>query len=121
MKNVTMLFAALSLLVFAGFRPSKTVSFHAGIYGTCNCDAGGGSKYQLILNEDHTFRFMDETDPRDKVNVTGFWELKGSAVILKDYKSDRLSRKWKVSGNGKCLRSSKGLEFIRICNQGLCN
>lgn len=72
--------------------------------------------FELSLNADKTFHYVNNSVPGKAIDVTGTWEQKGTSIILKNYSSAfPINDKWKLDGD-KCLKSRKGLEFTRLCN-----
>jgi hypothetical protein len=72
-------------------------------------------KFELKINADNTYTYQDYSDPNNKIEARGTWELKKNTIILKDQTSTFPYRsKWKIEKDGKAVRTRKGMEFIRL-------
>src|SRR5688572_23882852 len=116
--------SVLLLLTFLSFKsvlpPEKPTT---GVYGTCGCDSSeaGTSSIKLILNEDFTFRYTDNSNPAKSIDVKGNWSFKDNTILLKDHPSEAsIETKWSIDANLKCLKSRKGLAFTRLCHIASC-
>jgi len=117
-------FLALCVFVMnaAAIKPKKKIKFNTGTYGVC-CTAINkeNTSIELTLNDDHSFRYVDNTKGEKKINVNGTWEQQGNTVILRNISEKvNMSTKWKIDGSFKCLKSRKGLCWTRICHLGDC-
>ena len=72
---------------------------------------------QLILKENNTFEFIDQSNPSKIIDAKGKYELNGNRVKLFDYNSKyKIANVWKIDSKYPCIKSRKGLKFTRICN-----
>jgi hypothetical protein len=114
--SVTVL--SICLMSFTARRePNTSISSAAGIYGVCS----GNSlpfKFELSLNADHTFHYVNTSVPDKAIDVTGTWVQSGNTVILSNYTSAvPINEKWKIDpNNGNCIKSRKGMLFTRLCH-----
>jgi hypothetical protein len=111
MKHV--LNVSLILVIFASLSFTKASGgYLTGIYGVSKNDP---SKIELTLNDDHTFRYQDFSNPAKRIDVSGKWELKGKFVILKNTTvSGSFHNKWKISQDGVVAKSRKGMTFYTL-------
>ena len=108
----SVLFAATSL---ANDPPGGMTNVKTGVYGVCNGNGNDGY-IQLALNNDGTFHFQDRT-VANSAEVTGTWKQHGKTIRLEPTIARvSMREKWKISGNGVCLKSRKGMLFYRLCN-----
>lgn len=93
--------------------PAKSVSA-VGIYGVSSDPLP--FTFELSLNADKTFHYVNNSVPGKAIDVTGTWEQTGNRIKLNHYSSQfPINDTWKVDSYG-CLKSRKGLEFTRLCN-----
>lgn len=111
----------LAILSFTAFKPKEQLQFKTGTYGACSFDNQNATKIELTINSDSTFRYYDNSNRANVADVKGKWTRKGNTILLKDFSSDRtVPDQWQIDKNEKCLKSRRGLEFIRICNLENC-
>lgn len=112
---VLTLASALLLSSFSNAKDPAGSSTAAGVYGV----GSSGSlpfTFELSLNADHTFHYVNTSVPGKAIDVTGTWEQHGDKVKLSNYSSKfAINDTWRVDSYG-CLKSRKGLEFTRLCN-----
>ena len=96
-----------------------TVSFTNATYdfiGTYGVYENDPSNIKLTIDENHTYSYQDFSDPKNKINITGNWELKGNTVELKTNNIQyTFHNKWKFSKNGQIAKSRKGLTYYTLC------
>lgn len=115
--------ALFALVSFTTISSKKNATVLTGKYGTCGCDENGESsqKIELIINQDFTFHYFDNSNSAKKIDLNGNWTFVNNAIVLKNYKSDfSICDKWRVDKNGKCLESRSGLAFTRLCHIDSC-
>lgn len=113
-----LLLLCTSLLSFKG-DGNKIIQLHTGTYGVCSTGSDApGSGFSLQLSDDHTFRYINRSDAQKPVDVTGTWTQEGRSVHLAGYPAgSRIHDEWTIDRkNDHCLRSRKGMEFMRLCN-----
>ncbi|GEM_PF-4408966 len=108
----------IGIVSFAVNAQQQETSITPGIYGI----HGSGSVI-LELNEDRSFRYKNEADPSNPIDVNGTWEDKGLKVYLKNYPDDvRIPEVWKVDADHQCIRSQMtSFLIIRLCHTGRSN
>ncbi|TND08331.1 MAG: hypothetical protein FD123_2362 [Bacteroidetes bacterium] len=122
MRNIKIVLGvstALVIMSFQGKQPLENVK--TGTYGVCNCDNSGEGSVQveLTINEDKTFRYVDNSNPAKKVDIQGNWTLQDNTILLKNYQPGLpVSNKWKI--DEKCIKSRNGLVFTRLCHIKSC-
>jgi len=111
-KMMVVVLAGLQMMSFVpGDEPVQVIS---GTYGICDGEEGVLPAFELVLNEDFTFRYIRRDSPDETLDVTGKWSMNGKHIELKAYNEDvSIHDKWKV--DEQCLRSKKGLEWTRLC------
>lgn len=117
------LLVVLTLMSFKGNGPSKKINFKTGIYGVCNCGNSNenSTRVELIINDDNTFQYFDNSNPSKKIDIKGNWTVSNNTIRLKDYPSEvSIHNKWAIDENEKCLKSRKGLNFTRLCHIKSC-
>jgi hypothetical protein len=117
MKRLLLFPSLLFVILLSSFNgrhhPARSVSA-VGVYGVSSEPLP--FTFELSLNADKTFHYVNNSVPGKAIDVTGTWEQKGTSIILKNYSSAfPINDKWKLDGD-KCLKSRKGLEFTRLCN-----
>jgi hypothetical protein len=119
-KLLTLLAVCLLTWSATALKPKTKVKFSAGTFGVC-CADQNSPPVQLTLNDDHSFRYINNTNAAKPLNVKGTWEQKGNTIVLKDLDQKvSINTKWKLHGSFNCLRSRKGLCWTRICHLGDC-
>jgi hypothetical protein len=115
-------FIGLTIVSFKTNYASEKI-IKPGIYGVCDCEnsEANAEKVELSINKDFTFQYYDNSNPSAVIDVKGNWEMKDNSILLKDYTSGiSIHNKWECDADGKCIRSRKGLEFIRLVNIEMC-
>lgn len=91
---------------------AKKIKFTSGTYGVSE----SYSALKLTLNEDQTFHYFNEVNPKKTIVVNGTWQLIGNTIILKNYKTSfKINNRWIVDKKCGCLKSRKAIEFTRLC------
>lgn len=119
MKQLLFLPILLSVVLLSSFsgreHPAKSISA-AGVYGVSREPLP--FVFELSLNADKTFHYVNNSVPGKAIDVSGTWEQTGEKIKLSNYTSPfPINDTWKVDSYG-CLKSRKGLEFTRLCNIG---
>lgn len=119
MKHALLLSSLVSVILLSSFEdrehPAKSVSA-AGVYGVSSDPLP--FVFELSLNADKTFHYVNNSVPGKAIDVSGTWEQNGDKINLSNYTSPfPINDTWKVDSYG-CLKSRKGLEFTRLCNIG---
>ena len=108
LKAITLSAFLFSALAF------KSVS-EPDFIGTYGISKNHPVKFELKINADETFTYQDFSDPKNKIDARGTWELKKDKIILEDQASTfPYGSKWKIEKNGKAVKTRKGMEFIRL-------
>jgi hypothetical protein len=110
MRNflMTMLFMCL----LSAYKPLGNLPQGSIQTGTYN----GSSELTLTINPDHTFEYTNSTNPNKPIRTSGTWEQKGNTLTLGNYQSKiKVNDHWTIDKNCSCLRSRRGMEWIRIC------
>jgi hypothetical protein len=113
----------LVLATIFSFKTKQKLDVKAveGTYGVCSYQSSGKSILSLILNQDQTFHYIDNTNPSKPIDVTGNYELNNNQIVLQNDKTTyQFHTKWKIDGNTKCIKARKGLTFYRLCNVDEC-
>jgi len=121
--SILALLIALTMMSFKGNHPVKKLNLKTGAYGVCSCENTNDNvtRVELIINEDNTFSYFDNTNSSKIIDIKGSWALNDNTIILKGYKSDSsINNKWAIDKNEKCLKSRKGLEWTRLCHIKSC-
>ena len=104
------------LMAFKNDATSK-VSEITGTYGVSEVCDGTDAKIKLTINNDFTFNYLNHTNPKQLIDVSGNWSLDGRTIVLKNYQSDVVIRnRWKLDKAYPCLKARKGINFTRICS-----
>lgn len=122
-KTILVSLIAFTLMSFTYIRNTKTTKLTAGTYSTCGCadSKDSAQKIGLIIHENNTFHYFDNTTVGKSIDIKGNWTLDESTVILKDYPAgSSIDNTWEIDKNGNCLKSRKGLSVIRLCNLKAC-
>lgn len=101
--------------------PAKLPDNIAGKYGVCSVEKEEAHPIalELILQTDNTFSYVDNTNPDDKIRVSGKWSIHDGDIILSDYPSVvKIMRIWKPEKDGSAMKSRKGTAFYRLCRMG---
>jgi hypothetical protein len=116
MKKNHWLFPVIALSAVCAFRDKPAAK--TATYGICDCARRSSSdpEFTLTIAEDHTFRYVSTVDPKNRVDVTGSWEMEGERIRLKDYPAgSAIHNRWKREHKFPCITSRKGMEFSRLC------
>ena len=114
----TKMVLTLAVAATFSFSPNPEAGI-AGKYGVCACQEA--PIVQLTLNEDHSFSYLDRSNPSKKVDVTGTWTLEKGRVVLGGYTSTySFHTIWKVEDGGMTVKSRKGLAWYRLGNLEKC-
>lgn len=119
MRSVLFLLAVIMFVATVSFKypGGEALVLKTGEYGVCNCNTLSTVKTELVINEDHTFRYYDNSNSNKVIDVKGNWVLKGDKVQLTNYTADfPIHKTWTIDKNEKCLKSRKGLNFTRLCH-----
>jgi hypothetical protein len=111
-KMMVVVLVGLQMMSFvAGDKPVQGIS---GTYGICDGAEGVLPAFELVLNEDFTFRYVRRDNADDPIDVTGKWSMSGKHIVLKAYTPEvSIHDKWKI--DEQCLRSRRGFEWTRLC------
>jgi hypothetical protein len=102
------------LMSFNRHRDPNATKTAAGVYGV-SAEALPFT-FELSLNADNTFHYVNNSVPGKAIDTKGTWEQKGNTITLSHYTSEfPINDKWKMDSY-HCLKSRKGLEFTRLCN-----
>ncbi len=118
-------YAVLSLgLMLVSFTPpgaSSAPALRSGTYGVCACEGSEATvpSVELALEDDQRFHFVDRTDSRNLLDVSGTWTMEGDKVALRTA-DGALFATWTKDKNTNCLRTRKGLLFTRLCHLEAC-
>jgi len=115
MKKYKLIISLMFLVILTSFKdrndPKLNINF--GTYGDSNIG--------LTLNENHTFHYTDLSNPNNKIDVKGTWEIKKDYIILNNEGAQvRFHKNWKLDNNNLCIKSRIGLNFYRLCHSELC-
>lgn len=113
MKHIlTILSLAVVTTFLVSFKKPAAAAF-TGTYGICSQST---AMFELKINDDHTFSYINNMDPANKVAAKGFWEENGKTIVLKDYQPHTtIPAKWKVGKSGQCISGRIGMNFMRLC------
>jgi hypothetical protein len=111
-KMMLVLLGGLYMMSFvSGDQPVQGIS---GTYGICDGQDGVLPAFELVLNEDFTFRYMRRDNADEPIDVKGKWSMSGKHIVLKaDTPEVSIHDKWKV--DEQCLKSKRGFEWTRLC------
>lgn len=118
MKLFVLLSAFVSILLLSSFSKPKDPAGSSSATGVYGVGSPGTLPFtfELSLNADHTFHYVNTSVPGKSIDVTGTWEQHGDKIKLSHYSSKfPINDTWKMDSYG-CLKSRKGLEFTRLCN-----
>jgi hypothetical protein len=119
MKSIKVLIGVLVLIGLFSFKNKQklNVKLVTGTYAVCN----GNNILSLKLKDDNTFLFTDNTNPNNKLSISGNWELNNNTIVLKNTVSEtNFHNKWKFDFKYNCIKSRKGITFYRLCNETKC-
>jgi hypothetical protein len=123
MKSIKLIMYVFVLITLLSFKNKEqlTINAVAGTYGVCNYQSEAKSMLSLVLNDDQTFHFINKTDAKKSIDVTGSWDLQNNIIKLSGYTSAfPIHNIWKVVANQKCIKARKGLTYYRLCNVKEC-
>lgn len=123
MKSIKLVMYVFILITMLSFKNKEklTIKVVAGTYGVCSYESKSESILKLVLNQDQTFHFIDKTNAKKPIDVTGSWNLQNNTIQLKGYTCNySIHHKWKIDNNQLCIKSRKGLNFYRLCNVKEC-
>jgi hypothetical protein len=115
-KLITLALIAISFTTLSFVNiPTEKI---AGTYGVCGTNQ---STVELKLNADNTFHYIDNSNPKKKINVTGKWSMKKNRIALHgDNAEIKFHNNWKIDEQGIAAKSRKGLAFYRLVNKKNC-
>jgi hypothetical protein len=110
-----LLFATLYLGLLAFKSSSPATQVKTGTYSyTSDADA----QLLLQLNNDNTFRYVNNTNPAQPIDLSGRWSLTGRVIVLSEYDEKvNIANSWKIDEKYDCLKSRHGLLWTRLCLQ----
>jgi hypothetical protein len=117
------LLAMLGVMSFTVVPDKDETILQTVTYGTCGCEGqpSTGPQVELTLQPDHTFHYINASDPSQKLDLKGQWVMHGKKVALQaDGGKTNFHKSWKLDKNQSCLVSRKGLNFIRLCDVKAC-
>ncbi|MEX2595871.1 MAG: hypothetical protein WEC59_02995 [Salibacteraceae bacterium] len=117
MKQKTIIAAAFVLTTLYAFTPAPETKV-SGTYGVCKTSE---VTVQLVLNEDHSFNYIDKSDRENPVYAEGTWEADGKKIKLNDSSHNLKRTAWRVEKGSRAVKSRVGLSFYRLGNQKLCD
>jgi len=117
-----MFFTICTMVLIASLSSSfsgKTVApFTSGVFSVCSAE----SLLKLELLENGSFSYVNHTDPKNLVEVTGNWTLNGREILLESsQKNIAFHNKWKLEKGNKAIKSRLGMAYFRLGNQAFCN
>lgn len=119
MKYTHFIFILLVSLPFLSLNNHENPAPRTGTFGVCNCDenSSSASKFEVTFNENNTFTYIDYSDLAKPIDTKGTWRMDGNNIVLENYQSSfPINTKWKVDNNNdNCIKSSRGMEFTRLC------
>jgi hypothetical protein len=100
------------LLLCFGFTSFKNppAKISPGIY-SLNQNSSNESIEYIEINDDFTFKYFNKNS-----QTKGTYSLESGNLILESSEQLPISKTWKIDANEKCIKSRRGLAFIRICN-----
>jgi hypothetical protein len=111
-RNLIILSLAVITTFLVSFKKPVPAAF-TGTYGICSQST---PMFELKINDDHTFSYLNNMDPANKIAANGVWEEKGKTIVLKDYQPNTtIANKWKLDKNGQCISGRVGMNFMRLC------
>lgn len=103
----------LAIVILMSSFSKMDVHQFAGTYGV---SVNNPSQIRLTINADHTFYYQDFSIANQKIEVKGFWTLRGNKVVLNDNGTDvKFHNVWTFDKNAQLTRSRKGLTFYSLC------
>jgi len=117
------LLAMLGVMSFTAVPDKDETILQTVTYGTCGCEGqpSTGPPVELTLQSDHTFHYINASDPSQKLDLTGQWVMHGKKVALQaDGSKNSFHKSWKLEKNQSCIVARKGLNFIRLCDVKAC-
>ena len=123
-QSSLLLLALLGIMSFTDLPYKDAVVLETITYSTCSCETAQSSapKVALTLNPDHTFHYLNASDPAHPVDQKGAWVMLGKSIVLKsDAAKANFHKTWNLDKNKSCVVSRKGLNFIRLCDVKACD
>lgn len=117
------LLALLGGMAFSGGPEKDGTISEAVTYSVCGCEGAvsAGASVALTLQPDHTFQYLNASDPAHKLELKGQWVMHGKKVDLQaDDAAVSFHKSWKLDKNQSCIVSRKGLNFMRLCDVKAC-
>lgn len=109
-------FALLAIgLISASFTPTVPPNAGTGTYGVCSLATNDAHTIKLEIGEDNTFRYVDNTDASNSIDVSGTWEMDGRTFVLRSGANSTIYEKWTLDKASPCLHARHGLTFMRLC------
>jgi hypothetical protein len=113
MKKILKTLAVIMVFFLAN---AFTIADQPNFIGTYGVSEGDPSQIKLTLLKDKTFSYQDFSNPKQKIQVNGNWELKGKTVVLTNYESETaIHNRWKFTQDGQIAKSRKALCFYSLC------
>ncbi|MFN0202132.1 MAG: hypothetical protein ACKVTZ_11465 [Bacteroidia bacterium] len=122
MKKVNPFLFLVLIAVLMSFKGIEKANM-AGTYGVCGCEKEQvlSPQIALSLHENATFEYVDATNPNKQIKAKGQWLVKNNEIRLTSSPSvSGTPSQWIIDKNEKCLKTRKGLTFIRLCNVKAC-
>lgn len=119
-----LLLALLGIMSFTDLPYKNGIVLETITYSTCGCETAQSSapKVALTINPDHTFHYLNASDPAHPIDQKGAWVMQGKSIVLKsDAAKASFHKSWKLDKNQPCVVSRKGLNFIRLCDVKACD
>jgi hypothetical protein len=112
-KLISVTIFAACLLFLSAFRMAPIAPDFIGTYGV---SADDPANISLSLHENHTFTYRDFSNPNQKIDVAGTWELHGKAIVLRaSHSAPKFHTVWRFSRQGAVATSRKGMTFYSLC------
>jgi hypothetical protein len=116
---------AISALLLSATTPNKRPPIPAGTYGVCDCNGQksmNNISVQITFLDNHTFHYINNSDPNHKLDIRGNWENHHGKIKLTGYEAERsIHDNWVLDKNGVCIKSRNKLHFMRLCSVSGCD
>lgn len=113
LRAVLLFSLCIGLMAFQSSSPATQVKT-----GTYSYTSDADAQLLLQLNNDNTFRYVNNTNPAKPIDLSGRWSVIGRVVVLRDYANDlSIANSWKIDEKYDCLKSRHGLLWTRLCLQ----
>lgn len=123
-KLILVTICIFSVIALSGYKKApRKATFVYGTYGVCDCDNAAPKEpsVELTINEDFSFRYINNSDPTKKVNTTGKWVWDGDRVFLKEHNSPYpIHDKWAIDKNTSCIKSLWVMNYTKLCKLQPC-